>query len=189
MWNKMAIYFKPCGRASSCQRICIPSALIYRLCKRSVHHSRAMGATISLYSIISSKFARQRTGGWQWVIHGKKLWNQRRVHFAYEELSSWLRCTPKMRQRRKGLLGEPTQSVISWCSTENWVGSSSWMVVLVGGERESYLEPMVPVTMVVCSTGKWPPLPVMKTKGSKLGLTGWSWMNFQPCLCLCCLNH
>lgn len=33
IWNKMVTYFKPCGRASLCQRICTPSLLIYRCIK------------------------------------------------------------------------------------------------------------------------------------------------------------
>lgn len=77
-----------------------------------------------------------------------------------------------MRQRLKTLLVELVEPAISWCSTENQLGSGNWMMVLVGGERESYLEPMIPVTLVTCSTGKSPLLPVIGARGSKLGLAG-----------------
>lgn len=77
-----------------------------------------------------------------------------------------------MRQRLKILLVELTRSAISWCSIENQLGSGNWMTVLVGGERESYSEPMIPVTLVTCSTGKSPLLPVIGARGSKVGLAG-----------------
>lgn len=104
---------------------------------RSVHHLCALGATTSLYSTVSSQFARQRARDWQWVILRKKPWKLEGVNFTCEEFS-WLSRTPTMRQGLKGLLVKPTPSVISWCSTEKRLGSGKWMVVAVGGERELY---------------------------------------------------
>lgn len=115
----------------------------------------------------------------------ERNWKLEEGNFTCEELSSWVKCTRKMRQRLKDLLGEPRQNV-SWGSAENWLGSGNWRVVAVGGERESYLEPTVPVTVVTCCTGKWSPLPVIGTEDQNVDLLDDPEGISDPPLCLCC---
>lgn len=183
-WSKIAIYFKPRGRASLYQRTWVPHPLIYRYIKGHgiIHiHSHVLGATISLYSTVSFKFTRQGTGDWQWVILGKKLKTRQLLLHGRSYFLGW-NVHLKWDKGWKAFWWN--QSVIGWHSTENQLRAHNWIVMVVGGERKhgihgsSYMGHML-----------YRKVPATGTRGSKLGLTGWSWINFCSSLCLCCLNY